>query len=213
MTSGANSGTKLGVLPGVGSGGNLLPVDILLASASPRRSELLSGIGLVFQTVPADIDETPLPDEHPRALVARLSLSKAEAAARRRPDALVVAADTVVVVDGQIMNKPADEAENRGFLTRLSGRRHTVLTGHTLCLGGRRATVVTGTEVWFRELEEGEVSRYAASREGLDKAGGYAIQGRGAALVSRIEGCYANVVGLSVPTVVEAARRLGVSLV
>ena len=188
---------------------------IVLASGSPRREDLLRALGLRFEVLPVDIDETPREGEVADPLVRRLSRSKAAAALALRGDdeALVVAADTVVVVDGAVLNKPVDPDENRAFLRRLAGRAHHVLTGHTLLKDGRRETVVVDTEVRMRALDDGEIERYVASGEGADKAGGYAIQGRGSALVGGLVGCYFNVVGLSVPAVVEAAARLGVRLV
>ncbi len=186
---------------------------LVLASGSPRRRDLLDALGLRFDVLPTDIDETPADGERPAALVERLSRTKAEVALAARPDALVIAADTVVVVDDEILNKPADRHENRAFLSRLAGRAHRVLTGHTLLYDGRREYRVVNTEVRMRALDDGEILRYVASGEGLDKAGGYAIQGRGSALVSSINGCYFNVVGMSVAAVVDGARRLGVMLV
>ncbi len=221
-------------------------IDIVLASTSPRRQELLRQIGLEFVIVPVDVDEEPLTAELPASLVARLSASKAAAGAAQHealgrsvekqgtePRAhtpsyvagaphtdgvLVIAADTVVVVDGEVLGKPRDRAENRAFLERLSGRAHKVLTGHTLQLQRLASaavvdTTVAETTVRFRSLDTDELERYLDTTEGADKAGGYAVQGRGAVLVRAIDGCYSNVVGLSVPTVVESARRLGVALV
>lgn len=187
----------------------------MLASGSPRRKDLLDALGLRFEVLPVDIDETPREGEKALPLVRRLAEQKAHAAADRRPrgDDLVVAADTVVVLDETVLNKPEDADQNRAFLRQLSGRAHHVLTGHTLLRADRRETVVVDTEVRMRPLSEGEIERYVSSGEGLDKAGGYAIQGRGSALVSGVTGCYFNVVGLSVPAVVEAASRLGVTLV
>lgn len=186
---------------------------LVLASTSPRRRELLASLGLEFEVRPADIDESARPGEAPEALVARLSLEKAAAVAALEPCALVIAADTVVVLDAQVLGKPRDATENRAFLARLSGREHEVFTGHSLRLGEREAGVVKRTRVRFRALEPGEIGSYVATGEGLDKAGGYGIQGRGAALVSHIEGCYFSVVGLSLAALVEHARRLGVRLV
>lgn len=186
---------------------------LVLASASPRRSELLRGLGLAFTVVPADVDESVRTGESAQDLVARLSVAKAAVVAASHPDALVIAADTTVVIDGQVINKPADEEENRAFIARLAGREHDVLTGHALSLGARSESVVVRTGVHFRPLDPDEIARYAATGEGSDKAGGYAIQGRGAALVARLDGCYSNVVGLSLPTVVVVAARLGVTLV
>jgi septum formation protein len=186
---------------------------IVLASGSPRRRDLLAALGLDFEVRPAEVDESPLPGESSAELVARLSWIKASTVASVRPGALVIAADTVVVLDGEVLSKPVDAAENRTFIARLAGRRHRVLTGHTLMLGGRCAGEVCRTEVEFRPLDAAEIERYIASGEGLDKAGGYGIQGLGASLVPRIEGCYFNVVGLSLATVVACASRLGVALV
>jgi len=187
--------------------------DIVLASASPRRRDLLTGLGLKLRLQPADIDETTLPDEQPAALVARLAAGKASRAAADHGSSLVIAADTVVVLGGQILGKPRDEAENGDYIARLAGVTHEVYTGHAIRLEGRGEDFVVRTAVTFRPLAADEVANYAATGEGLDKAGGYAIQGRGAALVERIEGCYSNVVGLSLPALVTAARRLGVALV
>ena len=186
---------------------------LVLASASPRRKDLLRGLGLSFAVEAADVDESVHPDEEPSELVARLSAAKAAVVAARHPDSLVIAADTTVVVDGEIINKPRDENDNRAFIARLAGREHHVYTGHALRLGTSSETHVVRTSVHFRSLTPAEIARYAATGEGADKAGGYAIQGRGAALVARIDGCYSNVVGLSLPTVVAAAARLGVELV
>lgn len=187
--------------------------NLVLASASPRRSELLRGLGLTFAVAPADVDETVSAGETAQQLVARLSSAKAAVVAATYPDALVIAADTTVVVDGQILNKPTDEEENRAFIARLAGGEHAVYTGHALRLGAHSESVVVRTGVYFRSLTAAEIARYVATGEGKDKAGGYAIQGRGAALVERVDGCYSNVVGLSLPTVVVAAGRLGVTLV
>ena len=189
------------------------PPPIVLASGSPRRRDLLAGLGLTFEVCPADVDETPRAGEAPAELVARLSSDKASVIAVARPEALVIAADTVVVLADEVLSKPGDAAENRAFLSRLSGRSHHVLTGHTLMLAGRTVQRLCRTEVAFRPLADDEMERYVASGEGLDKAGGYGIQGLGAALVPRIDGCYFNVVGLSVATLVTGARELGVALV
>lgn len=186
---------------------------IVLASASPRRSELLRSIGLAFETRPADIDETPGAAEPPAELAGRLAREKASAVAAGHPAALVIAADTVVSIDGATLNKPVDAAENRAFIELLRGREHEVFTGHALALGGRLEAFVVRSGVTFRPLDDDEVARYVATGEGLDKAGGYAVQGKGAALVAAVDGCYSNVVGLSLPNLVVAARRLGVTLV
>jgi septum formation protein len=189
--------------------------DVVLASASPRRRALLAAIGVDARVIPADIDETAIAGEVAEAMVARLAAAKAAAVVARLAAAdgpLVIAADTVVVVDGEMLGKPADAAEAGAFLERLGGRSHTVLTGHCLRLGAAAASRVRRTDVTFRTLDDADVRRYVASGEGRDKAGGYAIQGRGAGLVEAIDGCYSNVVGLSLPTVIALARSLGVRL-
>lgn len=184
-----------------------------MASSSPRRADLLGALGVSFEVLPADVDETAQVGEGPAQLAQRLARSKAAVVAQLRPEALIIAADTVVALQDEVLDKPADEAENGRFIARLSGRRHQVYTGHALRLKGAEDVWLVRSDVTFRTLNEGEVARYAASGEGLDKAGGYALQGRGGALVERIEGCYSSVVGLSLPTLVVAARGLGVTLV
>ena len=215
---------------------------LVLASASPRRRELLAGLGLSFEIDVPDVDESPLVGESPDAMVMRLARAKARAVATRRatagaraaatagaatgvpvgaasapdrpiPVPLVIAADTTVVLDGQALAKPRDVAEAAAFLTRLAGRTHLVHTGHALRLGAREATALRSTAVRFRALDAREIDDYAATGEGLDKAGGYAIQGIGATLIDGIDGCYGAVVGLSLPAVLLAARELGVRLV
>lgn len=185
---------------------------LVLASASPRRRALLAGLGLEFQVEPTDIDETPRPGETPEDLVRRLSRRKAQVAARRCQGTLVIAADTVVALDGDLLGKPGNEAENRTFLERLAGREHEVYTGHALQWGERYEVRVVRTAVQFRALTTREIAWYAATGEGLDKAGGYAIQGFGATLVQGICGCYFNVVGLSIVAVIAAARAMEVEL-
>jgi len=197
----------------------MLLADVVLASASPRRRDLLATIGVQARVLPADVDETPLPGEGAEALVARLAAAKAEAVSARlrvaaEPAAspLVIAADTVVVLGDHVLGKPADASQARAFIERLAGRSHLVLTGHCLRRDDALAARVACTQVTFRALDDDEVARYVAGGEGVDKAGAYAIQGRGAGLVARIEGCYSNVVGLSLPTVITLARSLGVRL-
>ncbi len=184
---------------------------LVLASASPRRAELIrrldpEGDGLSLRIRPADIDETPAPDEPSAAYVARMARTKATAV--QDGDAPVLGADTVVVLDGAILAKPADAAENQAMIERLAGRTHQVTTAVALARGGEllQELAVT-TDVRFRTLGEGEARRYAATGEGLDKAGGYGIQGLGAALVSAIQGSYTNVVGLPLAETLELLRR------
>ena len=199
------------------SDGRPQPVTLVLGSVSPRRRALLKALGLTFEVVPADVDETPKPNETPQALVRRLSEAKADAVAAllraSHPDALLIAADTVVTVDGETLGKPVDESQNRAFIEKLSGRAHEVHTGHTLKRGEARVTEVVSSTVVFRALDRREIDWYVSTGEGLDKAGGYAIQGFGAALVWEVHGSYFSVVGLSVAHLVEMSKRLGVPLV
>ncbi|WP_370154825.1 nucleoside triphosphate pyrophosphatase [Ferrovibrio sp.] len=174
------------------------PVSLVLASASPRRRDLLAQMGVTpTEILPAELDETPGKGELPRALALRLAAGKAAAVAALRPDALVLAADTVVALGRRILPKAADAAEVRACLALLSGRRHRVLTGLVLCHpDGRRQTRLAETIVRFKRLSAAEIAAYAACGEGEGKAGGYGIQGRAAAFVPWIGGSYSNVVGL-----------------
>ena len=174
----------------------------MLASASPRRAELLRSVGLEFEVVPADIDESVGPDEAPAHYVARLSCEKAAAIADRLDgDAIIVAADTTVDVGGQILEKPVDDADARRMLRLLSGRAHLVHTGVTVArFPGTRAraseTQVVETSVTFVELSEQAIDWYLSMGEHVGKAGAYGIQGVAGAFVERIEGSVTNVIGL-----------------
>lgn len=181
----------------------------MLASASPRRLELLARIGIVPDRVaPTDIDETPLKAELPRQLAARLARGKAEAAAA--PDALVLAADTVVGVGRRILGKPADEAEARRFLGLLSGRRHHVYTGVALRTpDGAIRTRLVDTVVAFQRLTDQQVAHYLAGEEWRGKAGGYAIQGQAEIFVRFLSGSYSNVVGLPLFETAQLLRGVG----
>jgi septum formation protein len=170
---------------------------LVLASASPRRRDLLAQIGIRPDACwPADLDESPLPRELPRDHAVRLAQAKAEAVAATEPDALVLAADTVVAVGRRILGKPRDEDEAAAFLKLLSGRRHRVVTAVALAGHGRTRLRAVETAVRFKRLSEAEIRGYLASGEWRGKAGGYAIQGRAAAFVPWIGGSYTNVVGL-----------------
>jgi septum formation protein len=157
---------------------------------------MLRTLGYRFETFPADIDETPLPGEEPRAFALRLSRSKAEAVARQVLGAAVLGADTDVSLDGQILGKPRDRAHALEMLAALSGRSHLVCSALTLCLAGRVQQVLTATEVEFAQIEPGEAEAYWATGEPADKAGAYAIQGGAARWVSAIRGSYTGVIGL-----------------
>jgi len=178
---------------------------LILASASPRRSELLTQAGLIFTVVAANINEDLLPDEAAAAYVQRLAEEKAQAiwnlnqSVDAPDDPLVVlGADTCVVCDGNILGKPVDSADARRMLELLSGRTHAVLTGLTVVTSGKICRDVEITQVTFNQLDDQEIAQYIASGEPLDKAGAYAIQGRAARWIPRIEGCYFNVVGLPI---------------
>ncbi|MES2834134.1 MAG: nucleoside triphosphate pyrophosphatase [Pseudomonadota bacterium] len=171
--------------------------ELVLASASPRRVELLALVGITPDRIdPADIDETPLKDETPPRLAARLASEKARAVAERSPDAVVLAADTVVAVGRRLLEKAADEAEAVRFLKLLSGRNHRVFTGVAVMAGGKLTKRVVDTRVTFKVLSDAEIAAYVASGEWKGKAGGYGIQGRAGAFVSRIVGSYPAVMGL-----------------
>lgn len=174
------------------------PHRLVLASASPRRSELLAQIGLVpDDIIPADIDETPRDGELPGPLAKRLSHAKGEAVARAQSDAWILSADTVVGLGRRILGKPANETEARLFLDRLSGRRHRVYGGITVVApDAHSVTRLVTTMVSFKRLEDAEIDRYIASGEWQGKAGGYAIQGSAGAFVRGLNGSYFNVVGL-----------------
>lgn len=170
---------------------------LVLASASPRRAELLRSVGLTFDVVPADIDESVAPGEAPADYVVRLSREKAAATADGvDDDAVVVGADTTVDVDGEILEKPADEADARRMLRLLSGRTHTVHTGVTVVSPAGGTSMVVGTAVTFVELSDAAIEWYLATGEHNDKAGAYAIQGAAAAFVERVDGSVTNVIGL-----------------
>ncbi|KAA6187268.1 septum formation inhibitor Maf [Thiohalocapsa marina] len=180
-------------------------VALYLASRSPRRRELLQQLGLAHGLLPADVDESPLPGESAEAFVIRIALEKARAGRQVAPSPLpVLGADTAVVCDGRILGKPADAADAAAMLALLSGRAHRVLTGVAV-LGQREQTVLSETRVQFRQIAPAEADAYWASGEPRDKAGAYAIQGRGALFVERISGSYTGVVGLPL---FETARLL-----
>ena len=173
------------------------PLDVILASASPRRRELLSLIFNDFRVLPSEFDESLVPAElGPADHVVYSATAKARDVASRFPGSIVVGADTIVVVDGAILGKPAEEQDAARMLAMLSGRTHEVYTGIAVILGDAERSGVECTEVTFRELSEEIIRRYIATGEPMDKAGAYAIQGKGAVLIRCISGCYPNVVGL-----------------
>ena len=186
-------------------------VDIILASASPRRAELLASAGIQFRVVSGDIAEDALPAELPLDHVLRLGREKALDVARRVPGRFFIGADTVVVCSGEIMGKPKDAADAERMLAKLAGVEHEVITGFAVHDRERQETISEAvvTQVRFKQLSMEEIRAYIATGCPFDKAGAYAIQGGAAYMVERIEGSYTNVVGLPLCEVVEALRRLG----
>ncbi len=184
---------------------------VILASASPRRAELLEQVGIPFQVASTlGVEERALPDETPSETARRLAEAKAEAARSRYPDAdLIIGADTVVAIDGLALGKPQDSADAERMLACLSGREHDVVTGFAVLGRDTRVCGAETTQVRFRRLEPSEISRYVGTSEPLDKAGAYGIQGRGALLIQGISGDYTNVVGLPLPAIASALRQLG----
>jgi septum formation protein len=200
-------------------------VRLILASASPRRAELLRSAGYTFDVVAADVDESIRPGETPSAYVRRLAADKSfrvagghsgpplreggqTGSALRDGEAIILGADTTVVVDGAILGKPRDDDDSRAMLQRLSGKTHQVLTGLSLRQGTHEVGRVETTSVAFRELTDEDISWYVASGEGRDKAGGYAIQGLASRFIPSISGSYSNVVGLPLACVDELLRSL-----
>lgn len=171
-------------------------MHIILASASPRRRELMKWLDLPFDCVVTGVAEEPLAGEDGAAMVERLSRAKAAAALAEFPESLVIAADTDVELEGQILGKPRDPVEARAMLTALRGRAHSVFTGLTLGSAGTLDTQVVHTRVWMRDFTDAERDAYIATGDPLDKAAGYAVQHRGFQPVARVDGCFANVMGL-----------------
>ena len=196
---------------------------IYLASRSPRRRELLRQIGVIFEVAllreapqrSVDVDETPRTGESPDEYVLRVTRDKAQAAAdimrrRRLTVRPVLAADTTVVCDDVILGKPADAADAARMLSLLAGRSHRVLTAVAIAGGDAVATRISESQVWFRALDEGEIRRYVATGEPVDKAGAYAVQGRAAAFITRIEGSYSGIMGLPLAETAELLRSQGI---
>jgi septum formation protein len=181
---------------------------LVLASASPRRAELLAAAGFAFDVCPVEVDETALPGEIANDYVLRLAVLKAQSCRRDKEDDVVLAADTTVVVDGALLAKPADEVDARRMLRLLSGREHEVLTGIALRAGGRVLSAVETTRVRFARMDAVEIDWYVGSGEPAGKAGAYAVQGLASRFVERVEGSYSNVVGLPVSRVYGMVKEL-----
>lgn len=189
-----------------------MTLTVVLASASPRRHELLGMIGIAHEVDPADIDESVRAGESPTAYALRLAREKAAAVSARRPHALVIAADTTVVVDDRIFGKPADRDDACRMLRALSGRSHVVHTAMAVARDGGRVmeSGVESTRVTFRPLGDDEIAAYVATREPMDKAGAYGIQGYGATIVERVDGDYFAVMGLALRRLVALLGAVGV---
>lgn len=187
--------------------------DIILASASPRRCELLAQIGVRFEQQVAEVDETVLRDEAPADYVARVALDKARAVYRRqRPAVPVLGADTAVVADTRIFGKPQDAGHARDMLRQLSGRAHEVYSAVAL-VAAREAVAVNCSRVWFAALSDADIDAYWRSGEPRDKAGGYAIQGRAAAFITRLDGSYSGVMGLPLYETARLLQDFGIQVV
>ncbi len=187
---------------------------IILASASPRRKELLERIGLRFEVEPSNYEEDIYPGLEPHELAQKISLEKAKAVASKHRNAIVIAADTFIVFGGQILGKPHTEKEARKMLETISGNSHSVITGFSIIDASKNKTLSKSveTKVYIRKLTPAEIDAYVKSKEPLDKAGAYAIQGLGAAIVERIEGDYFNVVGLPLSALTEALKEFGIRI-
>jgi len=185
--------------------------SFILASVSPRRKELLEGMGIEFDVIPSGINEDFLNGETPRDHVLRLSKEKSSAVSRNNPDAWVLGADTVVIIDGEVIGKPGTQNEARAMLARLSGREHRVITGFTIVNKSADVMITDAVEsfVIFKEISEDEMDWYVKTKEPYDKAGGYAVQGMAAFFIREIRGSYTNVVGLPLTEVVTALKRVG----
>ena len=186
--------------------------NIILASASPRRREILSLTGLKFMVDPGDYKEDMDSGQGPHKLARSLSLEKARSVAGKYRDTLIIAADTFIVFKGRLLGKPHTAEEARRMLKMLNGMEHSVITGFTIMdtESGRKLSRSVETRVWFRKLGMKEIEAYIRSKEPLDKAGAYAIQGLGAAIVKKIEGDFFNVVGLPLSELVEGLKKFGV---
>ncbi len=188
--------------------------DIVLASASPRRADLLESAGIRARTCPSSVDETYLPGETPEGHALRLASAKAREVSAKCSGRFFIGADTIVVIDGEIMGKPVDSADAERMLRKLSDSSHAVITAYTVLdtETGQEISEAVTTLVYFRQLRDEEIHAYIASGCPFDKAGAYAIQGAAAQMIRKIEGSYTNVVGLPLCEIVEALRKMGAIL-
>lgn len=187
--------------------------DIILASMSPRRKDLMEGLGLKFTVMPSEVDESFDEENFSNSEVEKLAIEKVEDVCNRTPkNAVVIGADTVVVIDGKVLGKPVDKDDAFKMLSLLSNRTHTVITAIAICdtETGKKLTDSVISEVTFREISDDEKRKYIETNEPMDKAGSYALQGIGAMFVKSINGCYTNIIGLSLVKLAEMLREFGV---
>jgi septum formation protein len=187
-------------------------MQMLLSSGSPRRKELLSLLGIPFGVVAPNIPEVKQLNETPETFCLRVSREKAILVAQKFPDALVIGADTIVVIDGTILGKPRGPSEAYDFLMLLQDKMHSVLTGYTIALGNHSLSKVVKTKVRFRAMTAKEISWYVSTGEPMDKAGAYAVQGIGSLFIEKIHGCYTNVIGLPLSHLYKDLKKFGVQL-
>jgi len=189
-------------------------IPVILASSSPRRRELLQGLGIPFTVLSSDVDESTSPELTPQEIVESLAQRKAREVAKNVSDGLVIGADTIVVLDGNVLGKPRDEADAFQMLQSLQGREHTVYSGVAIVdvKAGREEVAHRSTKVRIRSLTEHEIKAYITTKEPMDKAGSYAIQGIGATIVDSIEGDYFTVVGLPLNLMADMLSRFGVQI-
>jgi septum formation protein len=185
---------------------------MLLSSGSPRRKELLSYLGIPFKVIVPNISEVQKPEESPRSFCLRISREKAFAVGRQHPDALVIGADTIVVIHGKILGKPQDADEAIDYLCLLQDETHEVYTGYTIVLGDRSISKAVRTRVSFRPMTVEEISWYVSTGEPMDKAGAYAVQGIASMFIKEIHGCYTNVIGLPLSYLYEDLMKFGIEL-
>jgi septum formation protein len=183
---------------------------VILASQSPRRRELLNLVGIAHEVQPADIDESYLTGERPHEHAERLARGKTAVIVEREPDAVVIGSDTIVVVDGDVLGKPQDGPDAARMLGRLAGRSHTVITAVAVAWRGETRSAVEEVDVTFHPLTRAEIDAYIATREPMDKAGAYGIQGYGATIVSRVDGDYFAVMGLPLQRLTRVLAALGI---
>ena len=187
-------------------------MSLILASASPRRRQLLEQVGLSFAVQVSNVAETVPPGQSPAELAISLAAAKALAVAGSAGGSVIIGADTIVVYNGEVFGKPTDISQARQMLTALNGKRHQVITGVAVVKDGETHTDCAVTAVFFRELTDLEINSYLRSGEWVDKAGAYGIQGLGALLVEKIDGCYSNVVGLPLVTLARLLKKAGVQV-